>query len=155
MSGETDLAALLRSLDPVLDAIEYGFGVLAPGVVPRMPVEPLGLFREDEGMTVIAAADALAAAGIEQSRGWARIVLRVQSSLDAVGLTAAVAQALAERGIAANVVAAYRHDHVFVPWARRRDALEALLECARGMGDANPRRNGPERRVDPAAFEGI
>lgn len=139
MSGETDLAILLRSLDPALDPVEYGFGVLAPGKALLGPVEPLGLFREDEGMTVIAAADALAAAGIEQSRGWARITLRVHSSLQAVGLTAAVARALAERAISANMVAAYRHDHVFVPWDRRQDALKALQECAAGM-DAPDRR---------------
>ena len=139
MTGETDLATMLRLLDPALDETEYGFGILAPGATLRVPVEPLGLFREDEGMPVIAAADALAVAGIEQSRGWARIVLRVHSSLEAVGLTAAVAGALAERGISANIVAAYRHDHVFVPWERRRDALEALQDCAKRTGDTEPR----------------
>lgn len=139
MTGETDLETLLRSLDPALDPIEYGFGVLAPGAVLRGPVEPLGLFREDEGLTVIAAADALAAAGIEQSRGWARITLRVHSALQAVGLTAAVSRALAERGISANMVAAYRHDHVFVPWDRRHDAIAALQSCAECMDDAKAR----------------
>jgi len=139
VTGETDLAALLRSLDPVLDPVEYGFGAIASGAALRGPVEPLGLFREDEGMTVIAAAEALAAAGIEQQRGWARITLRVHSSLQAVGLTAAVSGALAARGIAANLVAAYRHDHVFVPWDRRHDALAVLQACASGM-------DGPETR---------
>ena len=90
-------------------------------------------------MTVIAAADALAAAGIEQSRGWARITLRVQSALQAVGLTAAVSTALAAEGISANVVAAYRHDHVFVPWDRRHGALAALQACAAGMDAATGR----------------
>lgn len=133
MSGETNLAALLRTLDPSLDRIEYGFGVIAAGVAPRAAVDPLCLFREDEGMTVIAAADALDAAGIAQQRGWARITLRVHSALQAVGLTATVARALADRGISANVVAAYHHDHVFVPWDRRQDALEALQRCAADM----------------------
>lgn len=139
MTGETDLATLLRALDPVLDPVEYGFGMLAPGAALRGPVEPLGLFREDEGMTVIASADTLAAAGIEQSRGWARITLRVHSSLEAVGLTASVSRALAERGIGANMVAAYRHDHVFVPWERRHDAMAALQSCAGRMDDAKAR----------------
>ena len=139
MTGETDLATLLRTLDPALDPVEYGFGVLAPGTEPRAAIEPLCLFREDEGMTVIAATEALDAAGIAQQRGWARITLRVHSSLQAVGLTAAVARALAEMGISANVVAAYHHDHVFVPWDRRHDALAVLQACASGMDGANNR----------------
>ena len=61
-----------------------------------------------------------------------RITLRVFSALDGVGLTAAVANALATRGIACNVVTAYRHDHIFVPSDRAQEAIEALheLQCA-------------------------
>jgi hypothetical protein len=43
-----------------------------------------------------------------------QITLTVHSSLDAVGLTAAVATKLASYGISSNVVAAYYHDHIFV-----------------------------------------
>jgi hypothetical protein len=56
----------------------------------------------------------------------------MHSSLEAVGLTAAVATALAARGIAANVIAGARHDHVFVPAARADDALAALRDLAAG-----------------------
>lgn len=54
----------------------------------------------------------------------------MHSSLEAVGLTAAVAARLAEPGISANVVAGFFHDHVFVPWARREEAVEALWGLA-------------------------
>ena len=37
-----------------------------------------------------------------------------------------IARALAEAGISANIVAALRHDHLFVPWDRREDALARL-----------------------------
>ena len=48
------------------------------------------------------------------------------SSLEAVGLTAAVAGALAAEGISANVVAAFHHDHVFVPAGRAAEAMACL-----------------------------
>ena len=56
------------------------------------------------------------------------IVLRVNSALEGVGLTAAVSSALAEAGIACNVVAAARHDHVFVPEDRAEVALALLTK---------------------------
>jgi len=59
-----------------------------------------------------------------------RITLRVNSALDGVGLTAAVSAALARKGIPANVVAAYHHDHVFVPAAQAEAALEVLRSLA-------------------------
>jgi hypothetical protein len=43
-----------------------------------------------------------------------------------VGLTAAVAGALADLGIPCNMVAAYHHDHAFVPEADADRAMEAL-----------------------------
>ena len=57
-----------------------------------------------------------------------RITLTVHSSLEAVGLTAAVATCLAQAGISANVVAAYHHDHVFVPEADAETAVQALRQ---------------------------
>ena len=60
--------------------------------------------------------------------GW--ITLTVQSSLAAVGLTAAVSTALAEAGISCNVVAGYHHDHLLVPADRLDDALAALRRLA-------------------------
>ena len=75
---------------------------------------------------------------IRPGKGWARITLQVHSSLAAVGLTARVAESLAARGISANMVAAFHHDHVFVPWARRTDALNALAELYKLSTKAGP-----------------
>ncbi len=79
--------------------------------------DAFALIREDEGITAIRA---------HPEGEWARISLQVHSSLSAVGLTAALSRALAEAGISANIVAALRHDHLFVPWDRREDALARL-----------------------------
>jgi hypothetical protein len=45
-----------------------------------------------------------------------------------VGLTAAVSRKLTEKGICANIIAAYFHDHIFVPSAQADLALNVLLE---------------------------
>ena len=63
-----------------------------------------------------------------------RIILEVHSSLEAVGLTASVASALAEAGISANVVAAYYHDHIFVPKASADRALAVLQALTTSPG---------------------
>jgi len=117
LTGETDLARLVAGLDPELDPVEYGFETVAEA-------PPLGdafaLIREAEAITLV-----------RPGRGWARITLRIHSSLEAVGLTAEVASALSARGIAANVVAGVHHDHFFVPWQRKAEAMETLRHLAR------------------------
>lgn len=128
MSGEMDLAVLLRSMEPVLDAAPYGYGVMAAGSVA--PVGAFAVIAEAEGVTVVADVAVLEQAGIAVDGQWARISLTVHSSLSAVGLTAAIAAALGREGISANVVAGYYHDHVFVQWALRADAMAALRALA-------------------------
>ena len=130
MSGEMDLALLLRHMEPVLDAEPYGYGLLAVGAAVPGGVDPFAVIVEAEGVTVVALASALTRAGLAHQGQWARISLSVHSDLAAVGLTAAIAAALARHGISANVVAGYFHDHVFVQWERRVDAMEALKALA-------------------------
>lgn len=113
----SDLAGMLAGMAPVLDAREWRF-VLIEGAAPA---DAFALIREDEGTTAIVPGE---------GGGFARITLQVHSALDGVGLTAAVATALAEAGIACNVVAGYHHDHLFVPWHRRDEALERLQRLA-------------------------
>lgn len=132
MTGEWDHGrdALLAELDPALDPDIYAFVAVTPGRAPELLGAALGTFREDEGITAIVPAR-LAASEPQ----FARIVLRVKSELAGIGLTAAVSTALAEAGIACNVVAALHHDHLFVPADRAEDALavlEQLSAAARG-----------------------
>ena len=117
MSGETDLGRLLAGLTPMLDPIEYGFEA---GVGTALADDAFALIREEEGLTVI-----------RPGTGWARITLGIHSGLAAIGLTARVAEALTAHGISAHIVAACHHDHVFVPWDRREEALAVLQALSR------------------------
>jgi hypothetical protein len=65
---------------------------------------------------------------LNASPSFACITITINSSLEAVGLTAAMSAALASHGISANVVAAYHHDHIFVPADRADDAIKALKD---------------------------
>lgn len=126
--GETDLQRLLAGLSPALATRPRAIRTQAHDA----PVPPgaIMLFREDEGTTVVVEADD---DGHDEPR-WAQITLRIHSSLDAVGMMAAIATALAERDIPCNAVSAYFHDHLFVPWTRREDAVDALRALASGEG---------------------
>jgi hypothetical protein len=85
----------------------------------------LGTFREAEGVSAIVPAELA-----DDAPRFARIVLTVKSDLEGVGLTAAVATALAEAGIACNAVAALHHDHLFVLADRANEALAVLQALA-------------------------
>ncbi|PNS15305.1 hypothetical protein CAC42_5476 [Sphaceloma murrayae] len=54
------------------------------------------------------------------------IELQVYSSLEGVGLTAAIANALTAINLPCNVVAALKHDHIYVPEDRADEAMMAL-----------------------------
>jgi uncharacterized protein len=127
-----ELTELLRSLDPELHEGVYVFASLPPGS-SLSGFDPLATFREKEGTTVIVLeAEALRAELPVLFRA-AWISLTVHSDLQAVGLTAAFATALAEVGISCNVVAGAFHDHLFVPVDRAQEALERLRLLQRGQ----------------------
>jgi hypothetical protein len=138
LQGESDLQTLLGGMRPVLDPRPFGFGLLPPGSGTARGVQPFSRIEEAEGTTLIAPAAELAAAGIPHSGGWGRISLTVHSSLAAVGLTAAVATALAREGISANVVPGSYHDYLLVPWDRRNAAMAARAELAAGVSPRRP-----------------
>jgi len=112
--GERDLAKLLADLQPELSPDRYAF---VPTDNPRFDDGVFALVREDEGVAAIR---------VDPAGEWARISLGVHSNLEAVGMTAALSRALTEAGISANVVAGLHHDHIFVPWDRREQALKVL-----------------------------
>lgn len=130
MTGETDLEKLLQEMSPELNEGEYVFCTLDVKETP-INFEPLGWFHEREGVTIVlskAQADRL---GLPYSFVSAWITLNIHSSLEAVGLTAAISQALTRAGISCNIVAAYYHDHLFIPLRDANRALEILQNLTR------------------------
>lgn len=125
-SGETDLTALLRGMSPALHAEPYVFCSVADEQAPGLWSVAVGLFREIEGVTVVLSARAADAAALTYVGTWACITLTVHSSLTAVGFLATLSARLAAAGISLNPVAGFHHDHLFVPWERRFDALDVL-----------------------------
>jgi hypothetical protein len=121
-----DLQRLLADLSPRLSARIYSFATTAK--LDDIPAHAsiVGTFMEDEGLTIVGALDEADFANVGHSGGWAKISLGVNSSLTAVGLTATISTALAEHGISANVIAAFFHDHIFVPWEKRHQAMKIL-----------------------------
>ena len=128
MSGEKSISALLRGMSPVLNEGDFVFCTVADASA-LLGTDVLSTFREKEGFTVIIERDRADALGLEYNFVAAWITLTIHSALDAVGLTAAFATALAEAGISCNVIAAFYHDHIFVAKddaAKAIDVLQAL-----------------------------
>ena len=122
----TDITVLLRSMHPTLHPGVYVYAVLPLDADPS-PLAPLGTFREAEGLTVIVPEEVALRAGLTILFRSAWITLTVHSDLQAVGLTAAFAAALAQADIPCNVVAGAFHDHLFVPVETGPAALAALV----------------------------
>jgi uncharacterized protein len=113
-TGERDLRRILADLKPILSDERYAFEKSDNAV---FDTDIFALVREEEGVSAIR---------VRPTGEWARLSLGVHSSLEAVGLTAALSNALAAAGISANVIAGLNHDHIFVPWELRKDALRVI-----------------------------
>ncbi len=126
--GETDLSKMLASLrierreQPVTvvhlpEPVVLGAGVMA-------------VVAEDEGTTAVVTVEEA------ERRGWsvdfraAWLTVTVHSSLEAVGLTAALAEVLTDLRIPCNVLAGYFHDHLLVPLDRVDEAIQGLESLA-------------------------
>jgi precorrin-6B methylase 2 len=125
MQPVSDAQAMLRQMAPVRRPGEYVF----VWGRPDLAAQAIGSFAEDEGPSLILPVAVAQAAGIAGDP-MACLTLTVWSSLTAVGLTTAVSAALEAERIPANIVAAFHHDHVFVPAAMADRALAALRACA-------------------------
>ncbi len=124
MTGERDLAVLLSGLDARRREGEFVFATTER----ELPAE--ARIVEREGTTLVLRRADAEAAGLAFEAVFAWITLEVHSSLEAIGLTAAVSSVLADAGIPCNMLAGYYHDHLLVPSDRAEEALGLL----RGLG---------------------
>jgi hypothetical protein len=130
MGGQTDVRRLLADMEPELQEGEFVFCTVSPGTLEHLGVEPIGWFREAEGISVIVDRSAADRAGLEYDFVSRMITLSVHSSLHAVGFLAAIAGKLAAAGISVNPVCAYYHDNLFVSTADANAAMEVLDELS-------------------------
>lgn len=120
-------AAMIAGMEPQLRDGAYVFASLTDAALAtKLQAEALASFREEEGLSLILPLSVADAADLDVSQPMACITLNVYSSLNGVGLTAAVSGALGASDIPCNIVAACHHDHVFVPLADNFRALTAL-----------------------------
>ncbi|MFK7868914.1 MAG: ACT domain-containing protein [Roseobacter sp.] len=101
--------------------------ITAEDTRPEVVADALATFQELEGLSLILPVARARAHGFDVALPMCCITLTVHSALDGVGLTAAVASALAAHGIPCNMVAAFHHDHAFVSAQDGDKALDVLL----------------------------
>jgi uncharacterized protein len=136
--GGRDLRILLSSLTTTLHPDTFVF-ITMPDEVTSISVLPLSLnarmaFQESEGLTIVTTRASADSHGLQYSFPSRMITLNVSSSLEAVGFIARVASQLAEKGIGANPVSGFFHDHLFVAEGQEEEAIAALKNLAEEGG---------------------
>lgn len=125
--GEMDLDELLKGIDPVLHPANFVYTTFKESE-DISGLDPIMMFRESEGTTLIITQDAAEHEGVHFEFPCRMITLNIHSALDAVGFLARVTSRLAELGMGVNPVAGFYHDHLFIPANRAEDAMVALLK---------------------------
>ncbi|WP_209504137.1 MULTISPECIES: ACT domain-containing protein [unclassified Ruegeria] len=112
--------AMIAGMRPEIQPCEFAFVVWPEDM--DWPDGTRASYVEAEGLSLIVPINCAP----KEAVAMRCITLQVHSSLEGVGLTAAVSGALAQAGIPANMVAGYHHDHVYVPSGLAEDALRIL-----------------------------
>ncbi len=133
MTGITELGQLLEEMSPKLHDGEYCFVSVAGADYGECSfLKPISSMQEKEGLTLVVPRSAAMEHGYSCETAFRLISLEVHSSLSGVGLTAAVSRKLAEKGISANMIAGFYHDHILVPAVHGEQALQLLLGMGKG-----------------------
>ncbi len=122
---ESNLVKLLKYMKPEWHDGEYVFTqVMNLENIPQDMI--IWLFRESEGITLIVSREAADNYGLAYSWIFGWITLTVESSLEAIWLTAAFSAALGRENISCNIIAWYHHDHIFVQKSLQEKAIKTL-----------------------------
>jgi hypothetical protein len=113
-------------LHPKLNEGIYWFISLPIGDIP--PQGALLTFQEQEGTTIIMEENIAKKYGYVYSGNFrsAWITLTTETDLTMTGITAAFSKILSDNAISCNVIAAFHHDHIFVPLDKKELAISLL-----------------------------
>ena len=129
LAGEKNLNKLLGSLSPRLLGGDYVFCTVKDARYgDYAKAKPLASFSEQEGLTLVLLKESASELGLQYEGVFKCITLSIHSSLEAVGMLAAISTKLSEHQISTNVISAYYHDHVFVPVGLEEKAMSALSD---------------------------
>lgn len=131
MSGEENLTTLLSTMQPVLDTQTYVFITTTQSIasLPLATLDPQLIAQEAEGTTIVTTEALATSHGFKEAVFPCRkISLTIHSSLEAVGLIAAITDRLKDHNISTNVVSGFFHDHIYVSVGRAEDAMKVLEE---------------------------
>jgi len=138
MPGEGNLRTLLKDMKPEMHEGVFVFCSISENKEIPAALRPVHVFREREGTAFIVRREEAEAAGLPYQFASRLITLTVHSSLEAIGLLAAVTGRLADAGISVNAVSAFYHDHLFVPAYRANAALHLLQNMSKQRSSRSP-----------------
>ena len=121
-----DGAQMVAEMNPILQPGLFVFVSAEFDPSDRVRASAVATVREAEGLSLLLPLDLAAESGFHCDQPMRQITLQVHSALTGVGLTAAVASALAALHSPCNMVAGFHHDHVFVPETQADAALDCL-----------------------------
>lgn len=129
MKGEINLTKIIKGMTPYLNKGEYVFlsindfnGIDKEDIICQ--------FKEEEGVTLIINKEKADELNFKYEFVSSWITLKIHSSLNAVGFTAAVSKELTKHNISCNVIAGYYHDHLFVNVKDKDRAMQILKELS-------------------------
>ncbi|WP_299435125.1 ACT domain-containing protein [uncultured Aquimarina sp.] len=130
MAGEKNLITLIQKMTPELQPGEYVFATVKTiDTIPRK--DTICEFKEKEGITIVLERKKADNLNLDYKFVASWITLKIHSSLDAIGLTAAFSAELAAHQISCNVIAGYYHDHIFVNKRDGKKTIEVLKNLSK------------------------